>query len=377
MGDFELLVSDSRSRARLGLLHTAHGVIETPVFMPVGTQGTVKAISPDRLEEMGVKIFLCNTYHLHLRPGEDIVKEAGGLHSFISWPHSLLTDSGGFQVFSLTDLVEVDDDGVYFRSHLDGSLHRFTPEVALQIQMDLGADIIVTLDQCIGFPASSHQERLGAKRTLQWAKRSKEFFSSPHQLLFGIIQGGMDEDLRICCAKETVAMNFAGYALGGLSVGEPPPLTYKMIERVEPFLPPDKPRYLMGVGTPESIIEGVRRGIDMFDCVLPTRNARNGCLLTRRGKINIDRQEFSRDFRPVDPECHCYTCLNFSRAYLRHLFKCKEILASELATIHNLYFMVELMENIRKSLREGYFLDFAEEFLAEYESNPFSSFSKK
>jgi len=376
LGNFELLAVDSDSRARLGLLHTAHGVIETPVFMPVGTQGTVKAIAPDRLEEMGVKIFLCNAYHLHLRPGEDVVKEAGGLHRFISWPYSLLTDSGGFQVFSLADLVEVGEDGVYFRSHLDGSVHHFTPEITLQIQMDLGADIIVPLDQCIGFPASSHEERLGAERTLQWAKRSKQFFSSPHQLLFGIIQGGMDEDLRIYCTKEMAAMDFAGYALGGLSVGEPPPLTYEIIEKMEPFLPFNKPRYLMGVGTPQSIIEGVRRGIDMFDCVLPTRNARNGCLLTRQGKVNIDRQEFSRDFRPLDSQCLCYTCLNFSRAYLRHLFKSKEILASELATIHNLYFMVELMENIRKSLKEGYFLEFAEEFLAEYESNS-SSFSKK
>jgi queuine tRNA-ribosyltransferase len=366
---FTLQTVDRGSRARLGVLHTPHGDIETPVFMPVGTQGTVKAIAPDRLREMGVQIFLCNAYHLHLRPGEDVVREAGGLHRFISWDGALLTDSGGFQVFSLTDLVRIDDEGVSFRSHLDGSLHRLTPEEAIRIQMDLGADIIMILDQCVGFPASAYEERLAMERTLRWARRAKEAFHSEEQMLFGIVQGGVDRTLREHSARETVHLGFDGYAIGGLSVGEPKPLMYEMLECVESFLPPEKPRYLMGVGNPSSIVEAVERGVDMFDCVLPTRNARNACLFTPWGKMNIDRLEFARDFNPVDPDCGCYLCRNFSRAYLRHLFKAQEILAAELATIHNLYFMVKLMASIRHALRGGYWKEFREEFRSRYAEN--------
>jgi queuine tRNA-ribosyltransferase len=370
MEHFTVLAVDPHSKARLGVLRTPHGEVETPVFMPVGTQGTVKAVAPDRLKALGVQIFLCNAYHLHLRPGEELVREAGGLHHFISWDGALLTDSGGFQVFSLAQLVRIDDEGVSFRSHLDGSLHRFTPESAMQIQEALGADIIMTLDECVGFPASFERERKAAERTVRWARRCREVFSGEKQLLFGIIQGGTNKDLRRFCAQKIVEIGFDGYAIGGLSVGEPKLLMYEMIEAVEPFLPEDRPRYLMGVGHPGSIVEAVLRGIDMFDCVLPTRNARNACLFTSQGKMNIDRAEFARDFRPPDPLCTCYTCQNFSRAYLRHLFKAGEILAAELATIHNLTFMVKLMVDIRKALKEGYFLEFAREFLAVYGETP-------
>jgi len=337
--------------------------------MPVGTQGTVKAIAQDRLKELGVQIFLCNAYHLHLRPGEEVVKEIGGLHRFISWERALLTDSGGFQVFSLADLVRIDDRGVVFRSHLDGSLHEITPQKAMAIQMDLRADIIMALDQCVGFPASVYEEKLAMERTLRWARECREAFFSSDQLLFGIVQGGVNEDLRRESARKTVEIDFDGYAIGGLSVGEPKALMYQMIEVVEPFLPVEKPRYLMGVGHPVSVLEAVTRGVDMFDCVLPTRNARNACLLTRRGKVNIDRLEFARDFRPPDPECQCYTCQNFSRAYLRHLFKTGEILAAELATIHNLYFMIELMRNVRRALRGGCWSEFYNQFVSQYEDH--------
>ena len=370
MEHFTVLAVDPRSKARLGVLRTPHGQVETPVFMPVGTQGTVKAVAPDRLKALGVQIFLCNAYHLHLRPGEELVREAGGLHRFISWDGALLTDSGGFQVFSLAQLVRIDDEGVSFRSHLDGSLHRFIPESAIRIQEALGADIIMTLDECVGFPASFERERKAAERTVRWARRSREVFSGKGQLLFGIIQGGTNRDLRQFCARKIVEIGFDGYAIGGLSVGEPKPLMYEMIDVVEPLLPEDRPRYLMGVGHPGSIVEAVLRGVDMFDCVLPTRNARNACLFTSQGKMNIDRAEFARDFRPPDPLCTCYTCQNFSRAYLRHLFKAGEILAAELATIHNLAFMVKLMADIRKALKEGYFLEFAREFLAVYGETP-------
>ncbi|HSV30469.1 MAG TPA: tRNA guanosine(34) transglycosylase Tgt [Atribacteraceae bacterium] len=368
IGHFEVLQIDNRSRARRGLLKTAHGQIETPVFMPVGTQGTVKAVAPDRLRDLGVDIFLCNTYHLHLRPGEALLRDAGGLHSFISWDGSLMTDSGGFQVFSLSALNTVDDRGVTFRSHLDGSLHTLTPESCIQIQKDIGADIVMVLDQCIGYPATLHQETTAAHRSMFWARRCKEAFCSANQLLFGIAQGGMQEDLRRWSAGKLVETGFDGYALGGLSVGEPKPLMYSMIEACEPILPVDRPRYLMGVGSPDCILEGVARGIDMFDCVLPTRNARNSSLLTRFGRLNIKREEYSRDFSPPDSDCGCFTCRTFSRAYLRHLFKAGEILAAELATIHNLSFMVELLESVRKSVKEGYFMDFYTDFLRRWDN---------
>ncbi|NLJ49163.1 MAG: tRNA guanosine(34) transglycosylase Tgt [Candidatus Atribacteria bacterium] len=364
MKSFTLIHQDEQSKARVGILHTSHGDIPTPVFMPVGTQGTVKAMAPDRLKAVGVKMVLGNSYHLHLRPGEDLIREMGGLHRFMSWDGSILTDSGGFQIFSLSDLVKIDDQGALFRSHLDGSLHCFTPETSMQIQQDIGADVVMVLDQCVGYPASDYHVKMGTDRTLVWAQKCREAFQSDSQMLFGIVQGGTLPELRKYSAEETVRIGFDGYAIGGLSVGEPKPIMYAMIDEVEPYLPKSHARYLMGVGTPDSIIEGVRRGIDMFDCVLPTRNARNSALLTWSGRMNIDRLEYSRDSNPIDPQCQCYTCQNFSRSYLRHLFKAGEILAAELATIHNLFFMVELMNRIRKAILNGSFQDLSSDLFA-------------
>jgi len=366
MEPFTLLCKDEKTSARVGVLHTFHGDIETPVFMPVGTQGSVKSVAPDRLQEIGVKILLGNSYHLHLRPGEDIIKEAGGLHRFMSWDGSILTDSGGFQIFSLADLVQINDEGATFRSHLNGSLHRFTPETSMQIQQDIGADVVMILDQCVGYPATDYQVKTATDRTLIWARKCRDVFQSKSQLLFGIIQGGTHEALRIYSAHETVKIGFDGYAIGGLSVGEPKPIMYQMIEVAIPCLPVSKARYLMGVGLPDSIIEGVKRGIDMFDCALPTRNARNACILTWSGRMNIDRLEYARDSKPIDTHCGCYTCRNFSRSYLRHLFKAGEILAAELATIHNLFFMIELMNRIRKAILNGSFRDLSSDILARY-----------
>ncbi len=355
--------------ARLGRLCTDHGVIDTPVFMPVGTQATVKACPPDRLKELGVSIFLCNSYHLHLRPGVKVIRGAGGLHRFTSWDRALLTDSGGYQVFSLAGLTRISDEGVAFRSHIDGSYHFFTPTGSIRLQQDLGADIIMAFDQCVGYPATPHQERIAAERSLRWAQECKNAFNSQRrQMLFGIVQGGMQEDLRSESAKRLSDMEFDGYAIGGLSVGEPKPVMYEMIEATVPHLPSQKPRYLMGVGSPDCVLEAVGRGVDMFDCVMPTRNARNASLLTLQGRLNIRREEFTYDFSPLDPECGCYTCRNFSRAYLRHLFKADEILGAELATIHNIYFMLELMGKIRQAIRLGSFIEFSKEFLARWEN---------
>ncbi len=355
--------------ARLGRLHTEHGVIETPVFMPVGTQATVKACPPDRLQELGVMIFLCNSYHLHLRPGVHVIQKAGGLHRFASWDRALLTDSGGYQVFSLAGLTRISDEGVEFRSHIDGSYHFFTPESSVRMQQNLGADIIMVLDQCVGYPASPFQERIASERSLRWARECREVFTPEgRQMLFSIVQGGMQKELRSESAQRLAEMEFDGYALGGLSVGEPKPMMYDMIEAAVPFLPPERPRYLMGVGTPDCVLEAVGRGVDMFDCVMPTRNARNASLLTHRGRLNIRRKEFTYDLSPLDPECSCYTCRNFSRAYLRHLFKAGEILGAELATIHNIYFMLELMEKIRKAIHMGSFYEFSKEFLARWDN---------
>ena len=367
MKSFTLVGQDEKTKARAGILHTVHGDIPTPVFMPVGTQGTVKAMAPDRLQAIGVKMLLGNSYHLHLRPGEDLIREMGGLHRFMAWDGSILTDSGGFQIFSLSDLVKIDDQGALFRSHLDGSLHHFTPEISMQIQQDIGADVVMILDQCVGYPASDYQVKVSTDRTLIWARKCREAFQSESQMLFGIVQGGTIPELRKYSAIETVKIGFDGYAIGGLSVGEPKPIMYSMIDTVEPYLPISQARYLMGVGSPESIIASVIRGIDMFDCVLPTRNARNSALLTWSGKMNIDRLEYSRDSNPIDLECQCYTCQNFSRSYLRHLFKAGEILAAELATIHNLFFMVELMNRIRKVILNGSFRDLSSDLLARFQ----------
>jgi len=344
---FEVIKECKQSGARIGKLHTPHGEIETPVFMPVGTQATVKAMTPFELKQIGAQIILSNTYHLYMRPGHDLVKAAGGLHSFMGWDKPILTDSGGFQVFSLSELRNIKEEGVFFRSHLDGSKHLITPEKAIEIQNALGADIIMAFDECSPYPCDYQQALEAVKRTTRWAKRCKDFHRREDQALFGIIQGNTYSDLRIQSAKEITALDFPGYAIGGLSVGEPKALMYEMLDITVPVLPPDKPRYLMGVGSPDCLVEGVIRGIDMFDCVLPTRIARNGTVMTSQGKVVVRNAIYERDFTPLDPECDCYACRNFTRAYIRHLFKAQEILAARLATWHNLRFLIRLMEQIK------------------------------
>jgi len=363
---FELIKECGRTKARLGRLHTAHGVIETPVFMPVGTQATVKAMTSEELQEMGTEIILSNTYHLYLRPGEDLIREAGGLHRFMNWDRPILTDSGGFQVFSLGPLRKVSEDGVTFKSHLDGSTHFMSPERATEIQMALGADIIMAFDECAPYPSTREYTEAALERTTRWAGRCKEAHGRDDQALFGIVQGGMYKDLRERSARELVDIGFPGYGIGGLSVGEPKPLMYEMLEYTVPLLPRDKPRYLMGVGSPDCLIEGVMRGVDMFDCVLPTRIARNGTVMTSRGRVVIKNADNTRDFRPLDDKCSCYTCRNYSRAYIRHLFKAEEILGLRLTTIHNLYFLLTLMKKVRKAIAEDRLPEFRQEFFAEY-----------
>lgn len=358
--------SSSECAGRTGTLTTAHGQIETPVFMPVGTQATVKSMAPWELRELGFGIILSNTYHLYLRPGSDIVKEAGGLHAFMNWPGAILTDSGGFQVFSLSDLRKVTDDGVTFRSHIDGSRHVMTPERAVQVQEDLGADIMMAFDECLAYPAEHTAAREAMERTVRWAARCRAAQTRTDQALFGIVQGVVYRDLRCECARRLVDLDFPGYAVGGLSVGEPKPLMYETLEFTVPELPVDKPRYLMGVGSPDCLWEGVARGIDLFDCVFPTRIARNGTALTSEGRVIIRDARYARDFGPLDPACDCPTCRQFSRAYLRHLFKAGEILALRLATTHNLHFLYNLMERIRRSLREGRFYAEKAAFWASY-----------
>ncbi|MHB1125459.1 MAG: tRNA guanosine(34) transglycosylase Tgt [Bacillota bacterium] len=363
---FELQKQCAKTGARAGRLHTPHGTIDTPVFMPVGTQGTVKTISPEELEEIGAGIILSNTYHLYLRPGHDVVAEAGGLHSFMNWKHSILTDSGGFQVFSLGDLRTVTADGVEFRSHIDGSRHFFSPERATEIQMALGADIIMTFDECSPYPSTFEDALQAVERTTDWARRCREAHSRPDQALFGIVQGNIYLELREKSAREITAIDFPGYAIGGLSVGEPKPLMYEVLDCTVPFLPVDRPRYLMGVGSPDALVEGIKRGIDMFDCVLPTRIARNGTVMTRGGKVVVRNAIYARDYGPLDPQCDCYTCRNYSRAYIRHLIKANEVLGIRLTTIHNLHHLAQLMRSIREAIIAGTFEDFFREFLAAY-----------
>ena len=364
---YELIKTCKQSGARLGVLHTPHGDIETPIFMPVGTQATVKSMTPEELKEIGSQIILSNTYHLYLRPGHELVKKAGGLHEFMHWDKPILTDSGGFQVFSLGPLRKISEEGVEFRSHLDGSKHFLTPEKAMEIQNALGSDIMMAFDECAPYPASREYVKNSLERTTRWLERCKEAHKNPEkQALFGIIQGGMYKDLREQSAKEITAIDLPGYAIGGLSVGEPKPIMYDILEHTTPFMPVDKPRYLMGVGSPDDLIEGVIRGVDMFDCVLPTRIARNGTAMTSQGKVVVRNATYAEDFTPLDPECDCYTCRNYTKAYIRHLIKTNEMLGARLITTHNLHFLLKLMENIRQAIREDRLLDFREEFFEKY-----------
>lgn len=364
---FELIKEEKYTKARLGRLHTPHGVIETPIFMPVGTRATVKAMTPEEVKDLGAQIILSNTYHLYLRPGHDLVEEAGGLHKFMNWHGPILTDSGGFQVFSLGKLRKIKEEGVEFRSHIDGSKHFISPEKSIEIQNALGADIIMCFDECIPYPASYEYAKQSMERTTRWAKRCKEAHKKPDsQALFGIVQGGMYKDLRKKSAEDLIELDFPGYAIGGLSVGEPLEMMCEMLDFTTPLLPKDKPRYNMGVGTPDYLFESVIRGIDMADCVLPTRVARNGTLLTSQGRLVIRNAKYKRDFSKLDPECDCYACRNYSRAYVRHLFNVDEILGARLATIHNLYFLLKLMENIREAIKEDRLLEYRDEFYRKY-----------
>lgn len=369
---YQLIHKDLKSRARLGKIQTPHSTIDTPVFMPVGTAATVKAMRPEQVADLGdqgAHILLSNTYHLYLRPGHEIVREAGGLHRFMNWNRSILTDSGGFQVFSLGDLRKISEEGVKFRSHIDGSSHFFTPEKSIEVQNALGSDIMMAFDECAPYPADRSYVKNSLERTTRWLARCKAAHHNiDQQSLFGIMQGGMYKDLRRQSAEEIVELDLPGYSIGGLSVGEPKELMYELMDDCVDLLPAHKPRYLMGVGSPDCLLEGVERGIDMFDCVLPTRIARNGTAFTSHGKVVIKNAVHQRDFSPLDSECSCYTCRNYSRAYLRHLFKSNEILSSMLLTNHNLHFLVHLMEQIRDSIRQDRFLDFKKEFYETYGS---------
>lgn len=360
---FEL--KKTSGKARRGVLKTAHGEIQTPFFMTIGTAGAVKGLTPSEVRELGGQIILSNAYHLHLRPGEDIVKEAGGLHKFMNWDGPILTDSGGYQVFSLAKIRKLTEEGVEFQSHLDGSKIYLTPEKAIEIQQKLGADIMMCLDECPGAHEEHDYVQKSLELTTKWAKRCKDYHEAhkDKSLLFGIVQGGMHPDLRKESARQLIEIGFDGYAIGGLSVGEPNHVMYEMLDKTVPELPEDKPRYLMGVGTPKDILEAVERGIDMFDCALPTRNARHGHLFTSKGVIRIKNEAFKEDFAPLDPECNCYTCKNYTRAYLRHLFMSAEPLSLRLNTLHNVAFYLKLMADIRKAIGKDRFDEFKESFL--------------
>lgn len=360
--EFQVRYRSRECKARVGLIRTPHGEFETPVFMPVGTQGSVKAVSPEDLDEAGVRVILANTYHLYLRPGHEIVARLGGLHRFMNWHGPILTDSGGFQVYSLSRLRTISDEGVTFQSHLDGSRHFIGPKEAMEIQKALGADIIMAFDECAPYPAEYEYVRKSVRLTSIWAQKCLDSFEGGEQALFGIVQGGTYDDLREMSAKDLTAMDFDGYALGGLSVGEDSNTRVEVISKTREFLPDDKPVYLMGVGAPEDLVEAVMRGVDMFDCVMPTRNARNGTLFTSRGRLTIKNARYRDDERPIDESCPCYTCTRFSRAYLRHLFMAREILAYRLNTIHNLHYYSRLMAGIRKAVGEGRMEEFRREF---------------
>jgi queuine tRNA-ribosyltransferase len=363
---FELLQTDPTCRARLGRLTTAHGVIDTPVFMPVGTQASVKALDPRELREMGTQVLLGNTYHLSIRPGLDILREAGGLHRFMNWPLPILTDSGGFQVFSLAKIRRIKPHGVEFRSHLDGSLLFLGPKEAMAIQCVLGSDIAMVFDECPPHTASPREARAAVERTMRWAQECREQSRAAGQLVFGIVQGGANAALREECARAIVALGFDGYAVGGVSVGEPESEMMRAIEYTEPFLPPQQPRYAMGLGTPAQIVELVARGIDMFDCVLPTRVARNGTAFTRQGTVNIKAGFNKADWRPIEENCGCFACRHFTRAYLRHLLNVKEILGLRMVSVHNSHLYLQVMRDIRTHLAAGTFAEFRREFGARY-----------
>jgi len=372
---FKHIHTDSSTKARAGLITTDHGTIETPIFMPVGTQATVKTLSPDDLTEVGAQIILGNTYHLYLRPGAELIREFGGLHRFMNWPLPVLTDSGGYQVFSLKELRKIDPEGVTFRSHLDGSKHRFTPASVLSVQQNLGSDIMMVLDECAPYPSSPEYAQSSASLTLDWAREARtlyethEFIYGHKQFLFGIVQGSTFKKLREQSARQLVELDFPGYSIGGLAVGEPKEEMYELTDFCTDILPVDKPRYLMGVGMPENIIESIARGVDMFDCVIPTRNGRNGTLFTWRGKLVVKNAAYANQFIPPDPDCDCYTCRHFTRAYLRHLFQAGELLGPRLATLHNIHFFTRLMTQMRAAIREGGFTEWREGFLSTYGGN--------
>jgi queuine tRNA-ribosyltransferase len=365
---YELLNKEKNTKARNGLLHTNYGTYETPMFMPVGTQATVKTLAPEELKEMNSAVILSNTYHLWLRPGEDIVDKAGGLHKFMNYDGPILTDSGGFQVFSLAKNKKKDitEEGVHFKSHIDGSKLFLTPEISIGVQNKLDSDIAMSFDECIPYPATYEYAKASTERTLRWAKRGKDVFNNERQSLFGIVQGGEYEDLRKYSALETVKMGFDGYAIGGTSVGEGKDTMYKMIDYSIEYLPEDKPRYLMGVGDPIDIIEGVIRGIDMFDCVLPTRIARHGNAFTRDGKINIKNAKFKEDFTPIEKNCDCYACKHYTKAYIRHLIVANETFGQRLLSIHNIRFLIKLVEDLRIAIKENTLLDYKEFFINKY-----------
>ncbi|MGZ8365337.1 MAG: tRNA guanosine(34) transglycosylase Tgt [Nitrospira sp.] len=362
MMQYQVQQSDRHSKGRVGLLTTGPAEVETPAFMPVGSLGPVKGLEPADVQDLGFRLILNNAYHLYLRPGHKIVADMGGLHAFTGWPGAILTDSGGFQIFSLAKLCEITDEGVTFQSHIDGSTHFLTPEKAIEIEEALGADIIMVLDQCVALPAGRAIIQDGVRRTQLWAERCQASRRRTDQALFGIVQGGLEPDLRVASARELVRLGFDGYAIGGLSVGEGKPDMYAMLDVTVPELPENKPRYLMGVGHPEDLLEGVARGIDLFDCVVPSRHGRTGSLFTRTGRVVIKQARYAEDERPIEPECTCPVCRRYSRAYLHHLFMVKEMLGARLNTIHNLWYFSELMRQIRGALREGTFPEFRDAF---------------
>lgn len=357
---------DKQTGARYGILHTPHGDVEVPMFMPVGTNATVKCLSPEEIKSLGAGVILANTYHLHLRPGEEIVKKAGGVHQFMNYDGPMLTDSGGFQVFSLQKTRKITEEGVEFRNIYNGDKDMFTPEKVIQIEENIGADIIMSFDECIPYPVTHEYAKRSTERTIRWAKRGLIAHKREDQALFGIVQGGEFQDLREMCAKELAALDFPGYSIGGTSIGEPKDVCFRMIEDAIRYLPTNKPRYLMGVGSLDYILGGIERGVDMMDCVLPTRIARHGALMTSQGRINIRKAQYKEDFTPLDPECDCYTCKHYTKAYLHHLFMCNEEFGKRLNSIHNIRFLIKVVEGARKAIQEDRFKEYEEEILRKY-----------